>query len=160
MNIIKTTGSKITNYKKMKQSKLVRIEFELTLNDSQRCCGLLAVAEQNDLLADLQINFTEIEGENNGVEKQIKTGETIYQRFKRKCIEHSGEKYYQSVKERLGVKHLKELELFYTPKEVELVLNMQIAWMDEIITGKVFLVDKTTSGYQFWKNLFSNINTK
>jgi hypothetical protein len=159
MNNIKTTGSKITNYKKMKQSKLVRIEFELNLNDSQRCCGTLAVAEQNDLLADLIINFTQIEGENNGYEKQI-AGETIYQKFKRKCLEYFGENYYQNVKDRLGLKHLRDLEAHHDIKEVSQALQHQIAWMDQTITGRVFLISKLNPGYELWKNLFNNINTK
>lgn len=168
MEKVKTQHSKIVNYKTMKQSGLVRIELELNKDDSVRFCGTLAVAEANRLLANLELNFTEIEGENNGFEKQIEKAVTppkekpyalnIYQKFRLTCIDYSGTAYYEKVKKALGVNHIKELLIFHPEHILEDALRIQISYWEEKTKGILFMVNKQGQAYGLWQTLFSKIN--
>lgn len=122
MEQIKLTGTQIIDTDRMKKSGTFRVTFELTKDDATKFCGALAIAENSELLANLTINFTEIQGNNNGYEVTTLVGKgSIYQRFKRFCDEHGID--YIKQKEELGVIHLFQLEEKYPIEEVEEMLK-------------------------------------
>lgn len=103
------------------------------------------------------------------IEKEKKP-ETIYQRFKRVCIDYSGQGYYDRLKEHLGVKHLRDLEEKNSESMVEDILSCQINYINKIIMSgkykeiqfdKPLYVNSLThkdNAYNLWLELFDDFN--
>ncbi len=94
-----------------------------------------------------------------------KKPETPYQRFKRVCIDYSGEDYYNRLKKHLGVEHLKDLEIKHSPSMVKDLIEQQMSFIDFKITGnlrtKQSLISSLThkdNAYNLWLELFNDFN--
>lgn len=126
---LKFTGFKIVGQQKMKQSGCKRITIELTESDSKIYAGSLGIAEAHDLTFNGEWTPLEIEGEQNSDTERVKTlvgRESIYVRFKRLCEEYSGEGFYNQFKDKMGIKHLKDLEKLMPIEAVESLLKKEI----------------------------------
>lgn len=164
MEPLNLTGYEIIDWKHMKQTNRVRLVVELTEQDSNMFGGVTAVACQQHIIFNGEWNAKGIQGNNNGFEKSMEIGtkkdRTIYQKFKDKCLEYSGDEYYGRIKKHLGIEHLKELEKKYPPNTVEKILQLQIAKLNQKmgvpVPGVVSI--ENTSDYQIWKNLFDGLN--
>lgn len=124
MENIKLTGLQIVSNKRMLQSKRRRLTVELTEQDSKVMSGVLSVWEDNEMIFNAELTPTEIQGNDNGTEKQVETlvgKNSIYVQFKRFC-ESKGINY-ENQKKLMGVAHLRELEKVYTTKEITDLLN-------------------------------------
>lgn len=94
----------------------------------------------------------------------VKKEETIYQKFKRICIEYSGESYYQRVKKHLGVEHLREIGEKHKMSEsmVEDVFRLQMNFIDNCMQKKsVIDISSLThkdNAVLKWKQLFEIFN--
>jgi len=169
MDPIKIKGIKIIDTDLLKTSGIARIVLELTEQDSLQYYGSFSVAEVTKLAADVEFKFTEIEGNNNGSEEQVKTVKSepsIYSKFRLKCIEYSGPDYYGRLKKHLGVEHLEEIENKYSMSEsmVEDVLFIQECWIwaksnnfDSYTPNPSALNHKDNSVAK-WKELFESFN--
>lgn len=83
---------------------------------------------------------------------------TIYQKFKDKCLEYSGEEYYSRIKKHLGVTHVKDLEKKYGPEIVAEILKLQIAKINQKMGVPGVISVEVGSAYQHWKTLFDALN--
>ncbi len=97
-----------------------------------------------------------------------KKPETIYQRFKRVCIDYSGEDYYSRLKKHLGVEHLKDLKGKYSESMVRDVLDSQekyiffrkrsYAHKAAKYTVTPDLLTHKDNAYNLWLELFGDFN--
>lgn len=98
------------------------------------------------------------------IEIPVKLPQTIYQKFKRICIEYSGESYYQRVKKHLGVEHLREIGEKHKMSEsmVDDVFRLQMNFIDNCMKKKsVIDISSLThkdNAVLKWKQLFEIFN--
>lgn len=162
MEPLNLKGYEIIDWKHMKQTNRVRLVIELTEQDSNIFGGVTAVACQQHVIFNGEWNEQGIQGNNNGFEKSLEVGtkkeQTIYQRFKAKCLEYSGEEYYERVKKQLGVEHLKDLEPLYGAEILKEILQIQIAKINQKmgIPGSISVQEGKI--YEYWKYLFDRLN--
>jgi len=97
-----------------------------------------------------------------------KKEQIIYQKFKRACIDYSGEDYYNRLKKHLGIEHLKDLEKNHSESMIKDLLGLQesyIFWKSrgynhEIATESLCLdlfIHKDNA-FNLWCQLFDDFN--
>lgn len=93
-----------------------------------------------------------------------KKEETIYQRFKRACIDYSGEDYYIRLKKHLGVEHLKDLEKKHSESMIEDLLKCQTVFISLKMDGWEFPLvggiglTHQDNAFILWQRLFYDFN--
>lgn len=170
MEPIKLQGVQIYDHYRMKKSSNLRIVLELTEEDSKRYAGVLAIAEMNEVTLNAELQLSEIQGNNNGHEQEAeklanpsiseqKQPSSTYQEFRLKCIEYSGEAYYEKVKNMLGVEHLRDLEKTLNLVDIVIALQTQMDFLDARM--KKYPVSPTVYSINpIWHKLFDPINNQ
>jgi len=164
MQPIKTQGNEIIDIKVMQQSKRARVTIELTEEDTKVLAGSLMAWRANGLLFDSEFKPSEIQGNDNGTKLPESKESSIYNNFRLKCIEYSGEDYYEDIKAHLNVVHLSSLEADMSKSMIEDVLSLQEYWMwakqhgFENFTPNVSSLTHKDNAVNKWKNLFESFN--
>ena len=153
-----TNDLTVKNNRSLKNRGQFALEMEIERTLLPQVVGLEAWAEGTHF----KVTIEPVDSPKSEI-KEPKKERTMYQLFKDKCIEYSGEDYYNRLKKHLGVEHLKDLEKNHTYSMICDLLTLQKDWIDSKIFCFKFSVDITElvhkdNALNLWHTLFDLFN--